>query len=45
MKLEYHHQGTYGEIFLYMIFRISFSYSYHIEKSAVEVYFSQSILP
>jgi hypothetical protein len=35
--------GTYGETFFCMIYRISFSHSYRIEKSAVQVYISPSL--
>jgi hypothetical protein len=44
MKLRYKHQGTYGETFFYTIYRISFSHSYRIEKSAIQVYISPSLL-
>jgi hypothetical protein len=39
----YEQQGTYGETFFYTIYRISFSHSYHIEKSTVQVYISPSL--
>jgi hypothetical protein len=42
MKLGYEHQNTYGETFFYTIYGISFSHSYRIEKSAVQVYISPS---
>jgi hypothetical protein len=41
MKLGYEHQDTYGETF-HTIYRIYFSHSYPIEKSAVKVYISPS---
>jgi hypothetical protein len=40
MKLGYEHQDTYSETFFYTIYRISFSHSCRIEKSAVQVYIS-----
>jgi hypothetical protein len=43
MNLGYEHQDTYGETFLYTIYRISFSHGYRIEKSAVQVYISPSV--
>jgi hypothetical protein len=43
MKLGYEHQDTYGETFFYKIYRISFSHSYRIEKSVVQVYISPSL--
>jgi hypothetical protein len=43
MKLGYEHQDTYGKTFFYTIYRISFSHSHHIEKSAVQVYISPSL--
>jgi hypothetical protein len=43
MKLGYEHQNTYGESFFCTTYRISFSQSYHIEKSAVQVYISPSL--
>jgi hypothetical protein len=43
MKLGYEHQDTYGETFFFTIYRIYFSHSYRIEKSAVQVYISQSL--
>jgi hypothetical protein len=35
MKLELEHKDTYSETFIYMIYRISFSHKYHVEKSTV----------
>jgi hypothetical protein len=43
MKLGYEHQDTYSETFFYTIYRINFSHSYRIEKSAVQVYISPSL--
>jgi hypothetical protein len=43
MKLGYEHQDTYGETFFNTIYRISFSHSYHIEKTAVQVHISPSL--
>jgi hypothetical protein len=43
MKLRYQHQDTFGETFFYTIYRIYFSRSYRIEKSAVQVYISSSV--
>jgi hypothetical protein len=43
MELAYEHQDTYGNTFLYTIYRISFSHSYRTEKSAVQVYISTSL--
>jgi hypothetical protein len=43
MTLGYKHQDTYGKTFFYTIYRISFSHSYRIEKSAVQVYISPSL--
>jgi hypothetical protein len=43
MKLGYEHQDTHGKTFFYTIYRISFSHSYRIEKSAVQVYILPSI--
>jgi hypothetical protein len=43
MKLGFEHQGTYGETFFCTIYRISFSHSYPIEKSAVQVYILPSL--
>jgi hypothetical protein len=40
MKLGYEHQDTYGETFFHTLYRIYFSHSYRIEKSAVQVYIS-----
>jgi hypothetical protein len=36
-------KDTYGETFFCTIYRISFSHSYRIEKSAVQVYISPSL--
>jgi hypothetical protein len=41
--LGYEHQDTYGETFFYTIYSISFSHSYCIEKSAVQVYISLAL--
>jgi hypothetical protein len=41
MKLGYEHQDTYGKTFFYTIYRISFSY--RIEKTAVQVKISPSL--
>jgi hypothetical protein len=43
MKLGYEHQDTCGKTFFYTINRISFSCSYRIEKSAVQVHISPSL--
>jgi hypothetical protein len=36
MKLEHEHQDTYDKMFIYTIYRVSFSHKYCIEKSAVQ---------
>jgi hypothetical protein len=43
MKLGYEHQGTYSKTLFYTVYRISFSHSYRIEKSAVQVYILPSV--
>jgi hypothetical protein len=43
MKLGYEHQDTYSETFFCTMYRISFSHSYCIEKSADEVYISPAL--
>jgi hypothetical protein len=43
MKLEHEHQDAYDKIFFYTIYRISLSYNYRMEKSAVQAYISSSI--